>query len=179
LTVPWWPLPEKQASAFIVFPDVRAACRAASILRDETAVDAVELFDRASLRRAGRLVRPPSRPGAIPICLALAEKGQMGRERRAPNNAKPLLCLPGLILTLQPTNQPTNKSTTARECEADEQMATLVPDILGADPMAAALLIECRGRDAEALQASIDEVRPPGALSGSTAGWPKLRGGFG
>jgi D-lactate dehydrogenase len=37
-------------------------------------------------------------------------------------------------------------------------MATLVPDILGADPMAAALLIECRGRDAEALQASIDEV---------------------
>ena len=46
-----------------------------------------------------------------------------------------------------------------RECEADEQMATLVPDILGADPMAAALLIECRGRDAAALQASIDEVR--------------------
>ncbi|KIY95905.1 glycolate dehydrogenase [Monoraphidium neglectum] len=44
------------------------------------------------------------------------------------------------------------------QCEADEQMATLVPDILGADPMAAALLIECRGRDAGALQASIDEV---------------------
>ena len=45
-----------QASAFIVFPDVRAACRAASILRDETAVDAVELFDRwggAEGRRAG------------------------------------------------------------------------------------------------------------------------------
>jgi len=31
-------------------------------------------------------------------------------------------------------------------------MARLVPDILGADPMAAALLIECRGRDAAALQ---------------------------
>lgn len=45
-----------------------------------------------------------------------------------------------------------------RECEADEEMARLVPDILGADPMAAALLIECRGRDASALQASIDEV---------------------
>lgn len=42
-TVPEWP---HKASAFIVFPDVRAACRAASILRDETAVDAVELFDR-------------------------------------------------------------------------------------------------------------------------------------
>jgi D-lactate dehydrogenase len=41
-------------------------------------------------------------------------------------------------------------------------MATLVPDILGADPMAAALLIECRGRDADALQASIDEVRGGG-----------------
>ena len=37
-------------------------------------------------------------------------------------------------------------------------MAALVPDILGADAMAAALLIECRGRDAGALQASIDEV---------------------
>jgi hypothetical protein len=54
----------------------------------------------------------------------------------------------------------THTHTTTRECEADEQMATLVPDILGADPMAAALLIECRGRDAGALQASIDEVRP-------------------
>eukprot|EP00775_Hariotina_reticulata_P006936 gene6936-7154_t len=90
-TVPEWP---HKASAFIVFPDVRAACQASSILRDETAVDAVELFDRASLR----------------------------------------------------------------ECEADEEMARLVPDILGADPMAAALLIECRGRDTSALQASIDEV---------------------
>lgn len=37
-------------------------------------------------------------------------------------------------------------------------MVRLVPDIQGADPMAAALLIECRGRDAAALQASIDEV---------------------
>ena len=55
--------------------------RGASVLRNETAVDAVELFDRASLR----------------------------------------------------------------ECEADEGMARLVPDIRGADPMAAALLIECRG----------------------------------
>jgi hypothetical protein len=31
-----------------------------------------------------------------------------------------------------------------RECEADDDMARLVPDIKGADPMAAALLIECR-----------------------------------
>ncbi|WIA35081.1 hypothetical protein OEZ86_003567 [Tetradesmus obliquus] len=90
-TVPEWP---HKASAFIVFPDVRAACQASSILRDETGVDAVELFDRASLR----------------------------------------------------------------ECEADDDMARLVPDIKGADPMAAALLIECRGRDASALQGSIDEV---------------------
>ena len=55
--------------------------RGASVLRSETAVDAVELFDRASLR----------------------------------------------------------------ECESNEDMARLVPDIRGADPMAAALLIECRG----------------------------------
>ncbi len=34
-----------------------------------------------------------------------------------------------------------------RECEADEEMVRLVPDMKGADPMAAALLIECRGQD--------------------------------
>jgi D-lactate dehydrogenase len=38
-----------KASAFIVFKDVREACRAAAVLRRETDVDAVELFDRASL----------------------------------------------------------------------------------------------------------------------------------
>jgi len=38
-----------KASAFIVFTDVREACRAAAALRAETTVDAVELFDRASL----------------------------------------------------------------------------------------------------------------------------------
>ena len=38
-----------KASAFIVFKDVREACRAAAVLRRETSVDAVELFDRASL----------------------------------------------------------------------------------------------------------------------------------
>ena len=42
-TVPEW---AHKSSAFIVFPDVRAACKAASVLRDQTAVDAVELFDR-------------------------------------------------------------------------------------------------------------------------------------
>ena len=44
-----------QASTFVMFPDVHSACRAASILRDETAVDAVELFDTASLRLASLL----------------------------------------------------------------------------------------------------------------------------
>lgn len=39
-----------QASAFIMFPDVYSACRGASVLRDQTAVDAVEMFDRAALR---------------------------------------------------------------------------------------------------------------------------------
>jgi D-lactate dehydrogenase len=45
----WWWGWCVQASAFVMFPDVHSACRAASVLRDETAVDAVELFDRASL----------------------------------------------------------------------------------------------------------------------------------
>lgn len=39
-----------QASTFVMFPDVHSACSAASVLRDQTAVDAVELFDTASLR---------------------------------------------------------------------------------------------------------------------------------
>ena len=40
-----------------------------------------------------------------------------------------------------------------RECERDEGMVKLVPDIQGSDPMAASLLIECRGRTPEALEA--------------------------
>jgi FAD/FMN-containing dehydrogenase len=44
-TVPEWP---HKASAFMVFPDVRSACAGASALRDGTAVDAVELFDRCA-----------------------------------------------------------------------------------------------------------------------------------
>lgn len=39
-----------QASSFMMFPDMHTACRAASVLRTETAVDAVEVFDRAALR---------------------------------------------------------------------------------------------------------------------------------
>ena len=77
-----------QASSFMMFPDMNTACRAAGVLRTETAVDAVEVFDRAALR----------------------------------------------------------------ECEADEGLTKLVVDIKGADPGAAALLIECRGEDAETLQ---------------------------
>ncbi len=75
----------------MMFPDMNTACRAASVLRTETAVDAVEVFDRASLR----------------------------------------------------------------ECEADEGLTKLVVDIKGADPGAAALLIECRGEDAQTLQVSL------------------------
>ncbi len=42
-------LPNK-ASAFIMFPHVELACKAAALLRRHTSVDAVEMFDRASLR---------------------------------------------------------------------------------------------------------------------------------
>lgn len=91
-TVPDWP---HKASAFIMFPDVYSACRGASILRDETTVDAVEMFDRASLR----------------------------------------------------------------ECEANEDMAKHVTDMVGCGPLAAALLVECRGADAESLQANIADVQ--------------------
>ncbi|KAH7615608.1 hypothetical protein Ndes2526B_g09647 [Nannochloris sp. 'desiccata'] len=90
-TVPEWP---NKASAFVLFPDIMSACKAAAVLRHETAVDAVELFDRAALR----------------------------------------------------------------EFEADEKMSTLVPDIKGCGPMAAALLIECRGQTSEDLHARLGEI---------------------
>ncbi|KAI3429690.1 hypothetical protein D9Q98_005775 [Chlorella vulgaris] len=98
-TVPEWP---HKASAFVVFPDVMSACQGASVLRDQTSVDAVEMFDRASLR----------------------------------------------------------------ECEGNEDMLRLVPDIKGADPMAASLLIECRGSTEEDLQSRIAEVQAALGKSG-------------
>ena len=49
----------------------------------------------------------------------------------------------------------TCKAARCREVERDEGMVKLVKDIQGSDPMASALLVECRGRTPEAL-----EVRP-------------------
>ncbi|KAK9843234.1 hypothetical protein WJX74_009043 [Apatococcus lobatus] len=46
-TVPEWP---HKASTFVMFPHMKQACEAARILRDDTAVDAVEVFDRASIK---------------------------------------------------------------------------------------------------------------------------------
>lgn len=91
-TVPEWP---NKASAFVMFPHVKDACEAAAVLRYNTSVDAVEMFDRASLR----------------------------------------------------------------ECTGNEDMVRLVPDIDGCGPMAAALLIECRGETEEDLDARIEEIR--------------------
>eukprot|EP01026_Neomeris_dumetosa_P054152 TRINITY_DN485_c0_g1_i8.p1 TRINITY_DN485_c0_g1~~TRINITY_DN485_c0_g1_i8.p1 ORF type:complete len:1081 (-),score=181.75 TRINITY_DN485_c0_g1_i8:318-3560(-) len=90
-TVPEWP---NKASAFILFPHVRDACEGAAILRRETSVDAVEMFDPASLR----------------------------------------------------------------ECQKDENMVGLVPDISNIGEWAGALLIECRSQDAAGLQQNIKEV---------------------
>eukprot|EP00884_Botryococcus_braunii_P003109 jgi/Botrbrau1/1279/Bobra.0163s0062.1 len=47
--VPEWP---HKASAFVLFPDIRAACTAAAVLREQTSVNAVELFDAAALKLA-------------------------------------------------------------------------------------------------------------------------------
>lgn len=52
-----------------------------------------------------------------------------------------------------------------RECEKDEGMTRLVPDIKGADPGAAALLIECRGQTPETLQ--VPRCPPFSAVCGS------------
>ncbi len=39
-----------------------------------------------------------------------------------------------------------------RQCEPEEALLKLVPDIVEADPLAAALLVECRGQTKEDLQ---------------------------
>ena len=39
-----------QASTFVMFPHMKQACEAALVLRNDTAVDAVEVFDRASIK---------------------------------------------------------------------------------------------------------------------------------
>lgn len=43
-------LSDVQKSAFVMFPDVHSACAGAAALREETSVDAVEMFDRTALR---------------------------------------------------------------------------------------------------------------------------------
>ena len=90
-------VPEHQhkASAFVMFPDIESACKVAAILRRDTEVDAVELFDRASLR----------------------------------------------------------------EFEGTEEMCELVEGLAGCGPMAASLLIECRGEDDGVLGARIKAVQ--------------------
>jgi D-lactate dehydrogenase len=117
-TVPEWP---HKASAFIVFPDVRSACKGASVLRSDTAVDAVELFDRPSLTE----------------------------------------CI----------NSPYK-----------EDLLRLVPCLKDAGPGASALLVECRGRDADSLEKSKAEVvrvlTEAGLTFGSKAGQPQPIGAY-
>jgi len=83
-----------KASAFMVFPTVELACEAANVLRKETGVDAVEMFD--------------------PACL--------------------------------------------RECKSNDGMVKEVHGLMRCDEESSALLIECRGKEADMLQANIDEV---------------------
>lgn len=65
-----------QASTFVMFPDVFSACKAAHILRDDTAVDAVEMFDRAACRCV-LLQATPLLLGAVndSICMHSVIKG--------------------------------------------------------------------------------------------------------
>jgi len=83
-----------KASSFIMFPTVEDACKAAYVLRSDTGVDAVEMFDNACLR----------------------------------------------------------------ECKANEGMVKLVKGLPGCDEEAAALLIECRGKDEQMMRNNIKEV---------------------
>ena len=163
-----------QASTFVMFPDVHSACRAASILRDETAVDAVELFDTASLRCACLLAA--GQPTAIikrglHICmnnlylcllhlsLDLRSARAVMRPSMKPCEASEDMCLDCLLATvlgmiLAPLRG-VRRNVCGRECAKDEGMARLVPDIVDADDGAAGLLIECRGWDEGCLKVGL------------------------
>lgn len=54
-----------------------------------------------------------------------------------------------------PAASPRPSSSFTCAMQADEAMTKLVPDIKGADAMAAALLVECRGRDEADLQVGV------------------------
>jgi hypothetical protein len=65
-------------------------------------------------------------------------------------------CVKKRITSIQPRGHDElgkySLSGVCRQCEAEEPLLKLVPDIVGADPMAAALLVECRGQTPEDLQ---------------------------
>lgn len=131
-----------QASAFIMFPDIYSACSAASVLRDETAVDAVEMFDRAALRQVCTTVLHSHRPWHISTRVGSLKKLTVGKCQV--NNVS---LSSGQTWTKQ-INVP------CRECD-NGRMQELVPGISDADSRAAGLLVECRGQTEEALK-----VRP-------------------
>jgi len=85
---------QHKASAFIMYDHVEDACRGAAVLRRNTRVDAVEMFDRASLR----------------------------------------------------------------ECESNSRLVSLVRGLKEVGEHGSALLIECRGRTSEELDANIAQV---------------------
>ena len=75
-----------KASCFIMFKDVDDACNAAAVLRRETTVDAVEIFDKASLRQCEKHEKIMSLVPTIP------EAGKYGAalliECRGPTDAE-------------------------------------------------------------------------------------------
>ena len=61
-----------KASAFLVFPDIGDACDATTVLRQQTSVDAVEIFDRRSLKLCAEMepmARPPGQRAHPLPCL--------------------------------------------------------------------------------------------------------------
>jgi hypothetical protein len=143
-----------------MFPDVMAACKAASVLRDNTSVDAVEMFDRASLRECesnedmARLV--PDIKGEPPSWVVY--EGVKFDARLCWSSQ--FASRPGRLVEHE---QP------GRTCLVSwhlHSLCWLSALAAGADPMAAALLIECRGQTSDDLEARIQEVHAALHMSG-------------
>ena len=60
-----------KASAFLVFPDIGDACDATTVLRQQTSVDAVEIFDRRSLKLCAEMEPNPNANPTLTLTLAL------------------------------------------------------------------------------------------------------------
>lgn len=144
-----------------------------AVLRDQTSVDAVEMFDRASLRE----------------CEANEDMLRLVPDIKGGWGGGGLVSAVGVALCQAGRAGPWMLKRTSLQAFGGHRLHTCIsatrswgPDmsprpLAGADPMAASLLIECRGSSPEDLAARIEEVQTALRRSGLPFG-AKAAGGW-